>query len=1219
MTRPRLSETALTLVLINGQNRLKAIFAELATSLEAALQELAIPYQLSENELDPNGLNILLGATCFLPKDFAAYAGNKRYMIYQLEQLSLETGVLPDYLHYLELLRNAVAVWDYSLTNVRFLQQQGINRVIHFPIAYHPTLRCLNQDVSKDIDVIFCGSLRPRRLKIIEALRAQGLRVETPQGIYGDARNALIARSKIQLNIHQEDDLPILEELRLTFLLANRCFVISEHSDHDPYAGGVVFCPYAEIVATCLKYLNDPAERDLIAQRGQTVIMQQQTGALLKTVLTQTHQFPAHPELIVKTPILNTTYEQSRIELLSIIPNEASNILDIGCATGRLGRLLKSRQPCHITGIEIEPDLAQRAATVLDCVYSGDPPALITDLPDCHYDVIILADALEYMDDTDAVLSRIHSKLAPQGSLIISVPNIRHENIVNNLLEGDWRYRSEANSDRSQLRFFTLQSLIKNLANHDFYIQQVQAQIQQRETSNLTLNALFDELQKNPENFPDEMQHARYSVVCRKQPYTEQRKRYDALTVRAWLYQARYIHTIGLSKAAFKVYRNIAEFTETTPEIWLACIQTARLAEEHSYLSLAEVIAYYLKAYERQPQRAESLVNLARIHRRHKQHALAYLYAKQAVKLSKPLQALALNHACYDWQALDEFALACYWTGNYPASEKANRQLLSSPFLPADQRNRISENLNWALKHQNKAPESVSATHDNLPQNTATSAERKAKISLRESHNNSICFSVSQITQQWIDVRGYTSLLELKKIAGVEHSEPVKIPQKTLHCVDHQPWSEYLSERTIAFSTEQSQFFEILNDDNWENVFGDRQWDIIIFDVYHFRDCVKPWLNRCIQHLAPDGVLFMHDVLPPCQSYTRLYSDMDYWTGETYKVWNALCRLYPNTVYSINDRIGVGIGVIPGSIKSIWQSDYSIDDALSWTDYCENRASITNYRGLLTFPYPEITPGTALTDSKSSPKATFPSAQTYRFTYIIAYRHDPQQLSRLISIIDWLNSFDDIEILIVEQDDASKLTGLNLNIRHIFLQHAGPFNQSWAFNVGLKNSATPFIVFGNTRLFMASDQFRSALDALQQTDFIKPYGTVITLDTTKGEQDLAALIKIQPPEISPATRQKLPTCTGIAMFTRAAILKIGGWSEQFWGWGYADHYQSLKVEYFLNWQEMPYIGYQLGQSEHLTDNRLSLNNRQLFTQFQRLDKKEVQDAITLEATLIGLH
>ena len=53
-------------------------------------------------------------------------------------------------------------------------------------------------------------------------------------------------------------------------------------------------------------------------------------------------------------------YEQARPEVAALVPPERHRVLEVGCAGGELGRLLRSRGH-HVTGIELVPDMAERA------------------------------------------------------------------------------------------------------------------------------------------------------------------------------------------------------------------------------------------------------------------------------------------------------------------------------------------------------------------------------------------------------------------------------------------------------------------------------------------------------------------------------------------------------------------------------------------------------------------------------------------------------------------------------------------------------------------------------------------------------------------------------------------------------------------------------------------------------------------------------------------
>lgn len=156
-------------------------------------------------------------------------------------------------------------------------------------------------------------------------------------------------------------------------------------------------------------------------------------------------------------------YSALRQEILDAVPLAARRLLDIGCGAGTLGRALKARQPCNVIGIEIVAAVAKLASEHLDAVLVGDAMARLPELPDAAFDTIVMADIVEHVADTDALLALALRKLAGNGHLVVSVPNVRHWSLLRELLAGDWQYRDWGILDRTHLRFFTRTSMTRHL------------------------------------------------------------------------------------------------------------------------------------------------------------------------------------------------------------------------------------------------------------------------------------------------------------------------------------------------------------------------------------------------------------------------------------------------------------------------------------------------------------------------------------------------------------------------------------------------------------------------------------------------------------------------------------------------------------------------------------------------------------------------------------
>lgn len=168
---------------------------------------------------------------------------------------------------------------------------------------------------------------------------------------------------------------------------------------------------------------------------------------------------------------MDTYYQYSRPELHPLIPTDAKRILDIGCAAGALGRAIKERQACHVTGIEMVEAAARQAKERLDEVHIGDAIALMGGMPENAFDCIVFADVLEHMEHPEQCLAQARRILTKNGRIVVSLPNVRHWSVVKNLLEGHWNYEDAGILDRTHLRFFTRESMIRLFVEAGFRVE----------------------------------------------------------------------------------------------------------------------------------------------------------------------------------------------------------------------------------------------------------------------------------------------------------------------------------------------------------------------------------------------------------------------------------------------------------------------------------------------------------------------------------------------------------------------------------------------------------------------------------------------------------------------------------------------------------------------------------------------------------------------------
>jgi hypothetical protein len=253
-----------------------SVFRDLVESLQYVFTERGVTVNVT-HDLNKDDLNtwLLFGVNELPPSILLP----KNYIVYQLEQISVDGNKWLTQ-KYLEIMKGAKQVWDYSIKNVNLLNRFNVKNVIHVPISYSDSLKVVDctsiPDTEKDIDILFIGSISPRRKELLERFKLlKDINVMIADGgLWGDDRTALLKRSKVIINIHFYGKDSLLEMARLSVLLANKCFIVSESggdtSMDKKLEKGVVFGGYNELVSLCRKYLpaEMAAKRNSIAREG---------------------------------------------------------------------------------------------------------------------------------------------------------------------------------------------------------------------------------------------------------------------------------------------------------------------------------------------------------------------------------------------------------------------------------------------------------------------------------------------------------------------------------------------------------------------------------------------------------------------------------------------------------------------------------------------------------------------------------------------------------------------------------------------------------------------------------------------------------------------------------------------------------------------------------------------------------------------------------------
>jgi SAM-dependent methyltransferase len=133
--------------------------------------------------------------------------------------------------------------------------------------------------------------------------------------------------------------------------------------------------------------------------------------------------------------------------------------LDVGCWSGFAGRYVATHHGVVTDGVE--PDAAMAATAgkiyrqVIQAPIEDALPRLVVERRH-RYATILFLDVLEHLVDPARVLRDVHPLLAPEGRLLVSIPNVAHWSVRRELAMGRWAYTSSGLLDETHLRFFTI-------------------------------------------------------------------------------------------------------------------------------------------------------------------------------------------------------------------------------------------------------------------------------------------------------------------------------------------------------------------------------------------------------------------------------------------------------------------------------------------------------------------------------------------------------------------------------------------------------------------------------------------------------------------------------------------------------------------------------------------------------------------------------------------
>lgn len=178
-----------------------------------------------------------------------------------------------------------------------------------------------------------------------------------------------------------------------------------------------------------------------------------------------------------ETHIDLTNPNNSQTQIVKLVgPDQA--VLDVGCASGDTAAAMVE-QGCRVSGVDIEDAVPPDTRALMQDVVVADieKTPLTTLFKPESFDAVVFGDVLEHLVDPLTILRDAVALLAPEGRIVVSIPNVAHAAVRLSLLEGRWDYTSTGLLDATHLRFFTRESACRLLEDAGLVIEVLQSTV----------------------------------------------------------------------------------------------------------------------------------------------------------------------------------------------------------------------------------------------------------------------------------------------------------------------------------------------------------------------------------------------------------------------------------------------------------------------------------------------------------------------------------------------------------------------------------------------------------------------------------------------------------------------------------------------------------------------------------------------------------------------
>lgn len=175
-------------------------------------------------------------------------------------------------------------------------------------------------------------------------------------------------------------------------------------------------------------------------------------------------------------------YANIRHDLINILDKGKTElkVLEIGAAYGETLFFLKQQGiAAEAVGVDIFEDVNNKSNyKELDRFIFGNIEETHFPEYEGYFDLILLPDVLEHLVEPKNVLAKVSSYLKKDGSIVVSMPNIRHYSaIIKILIKGDFRYEESGIFDYTHMRFYCRKNMVELIEGAGFIIERTESSI----------------------------------------------------------------------------------------------------------------------------------------------------------------------------------------------------------------------------------------------------------------------------------------------------------------------------------------------------------------------------------------------------------------------------------------------------------------------------------------------------------------------------------------------------------------------------------------------------------------------------------------------------------------------------------------------------------------------------------------------------------------------